>query len=119
MFETMIISELHKQTYFLFLLWQLFKTLLKFLRNGMKANFWWSQTGNFQSSQHLVFESIFILILTSGHEYCVMTESVLSLVQRQSRDRILQKIYGVTSRHEELRCEIRKSLNVQPYFSSE
>ena len=60
-----------------------------------------------------IFKTVFVPILTSGHEYWVMTERVRSQVQA-SEMRFLQRIEGVTQFNKVRSSEIRKSLNIEP-----
>ena len=60
-----------------------------------------------------VFKTIFVPILTYGHESWVMTEKVRSQVQA-SEMRFLRRIEGVTLLDKVRSSEIRKSLNVDP-----
>ena len=60
-----------------------------------------------------VFKSIFIPILTYGHESWIMTERVRSQVQA-SEMRFLRRIQGVTMFDKVRSLEIRKSLQVEP-----
>ena len=57
-----------------------------------------------------IFKTVFLLIITYGHESWVMTEKVLSQVQA-SEMRILRRIERVTLLNEVRSSEIRKSLN--------
>ena len=59
------------------------------------------------------FKTVFIPILTYGHESWVMTERVRSQVQA-SKMRFLQRIEGVTLYNKVRSSEIRKSLNIEP-----
>ena len=56
-------------------------------------------------------KTVFVPILTYGHESWVMTERVRSEVQA-SEMRFLQKIEGVTQLNKVRSSEIRKSLNI-------
>ena len=60
-----------------------------------------------------IFKTVFVPILTYGHESWVMTERVWSQVQA-FKMRFLQKIEGVTLFNKEHSSEIRKSLNIEP-----
>ena len=60
-----------------------------------------------------VFKTVFVPILTYGHESWVMTERVRSQVQA-SEMRFLRKIKGVTLLDKVRSSEIRKSLNIEP-----
>ena len=60
-----------------------------------------------------VFKTIFVPILTYGHECWVMTERVRSQVQA-SEMRFLRRIEGVTLLDKVRSSEIRKSLNIEP-----
>ena len=60
-----------------------------------------------------VFKTIYVPILTYGHESWVMTEKVRSQVQA-SEMRFLRRIEGVTLLDKVRSSEIRKSLNVDP-----
>ena len=60
-----------------------------------------------------MFKSIFIPILTYGHESWIMTERVRSQVQA-SEMRFLRRIQGVTMFDKVRSLEIRKSLQVEP-----
>jgi len=59
-----------------------------------------------------VFQSVFVLILTYGHETWVMTENVLSQVQTAGMG-FLRRVHGVPLRDKLRSCEIRKSPNVE------
>ena len=60
-----------------------------------------------------IFKTVFVPILTYGHEFWVMTERVRSQVQA-SEMRFLQRIEGVAL-FNKVRCsEIRKSVNIKP-----
>jgi len=60
-----------------------------------------------------VFRTVFIPILTYGHESWVMTERICLQVQA-SEMRFLQRIEGVTLFDKVRSSEIRKSLNIEP-----
>ena len=60
-----------------------------------------------------IFETVFVPILTYGHESWVMTEKVRLQVQA-SEMRFLRKIEGVTLFIKIRSSEIRKSLNIDP-----
>ena len=60
-----------------------------------------------------IFKTVFVPILTYGHESWVMTERVQSLVQEPEM-RFLRKIEGVTLFNKGRSSEIRKSLNIEP-----
>ena len=60
-----------------------------------------------------VFKTVFVPILTCGHESWVMIERVRSQVQA-SEMRFLRKIEGVTLLDKVRSSEIRKSLNIEP-----
>ena len=60
-----------------------------------------------------VFKTVFVPILTYGHESWVMTERMRSQVQA-SEMRFLRKIEGVTLFDKMHSSEIRKSLNIEP-----
>ena len=66
-----------------------------------------------KKAKHSRFRTVFVPILTYGHESWVMTERVRSEVQA-SEIRFLQKIEGVTLFHKVRSSEIRKSLNIEP-----
>ena len=59
------------------------------------------------------FKTVFVPILTHGHESWVMTKRVQSQV-RASEMRFLRRIEGVTLFIKMPSCEIRKSLNIEP-----
>ena len=60
-----------------------------------------------------VFKTVFVPILTYGHESLVMTERVRSQVQASEME-FLRKIDGVTLSNKVRSSEIRKSLDVDP-----
>ena len=60
-----------------------------------------------------IFKTVFVPILTYGHESWVMTERVRSQVQA-SEMRFLRRIEGVTLFNKVRSSEIRKSLNIEP-----
>ena len=62
-----------------------------------------------------VFKTVFIPILTYGHESWVMTERMRSQVPT-SETRILRRIEEVTLFNKVRSSEIRKSLNIEPLF---
>ena len=61
----------------------------------------------------LIFKTVFVLILTYGHESWEMTERVRSQVQA-SEMRFLRRVKVVTLFHQVCSSEIRKSLNIEP-----
>ena len=61
----------------------------------------------------LIFKTVFVPILTYGHESWVVTERVRSQVQA-SEMRFLRRIEGVTLFNKVRSSEIRKSLNIEP-----
>ena len=63
-----------------------------------------------------ISKAVFVPILTDGHESWVMTKRVRSHVQA-SEMRFLRKIEGVTLFNKVRSSEIRKSLNIELYFS--
>ena len=74
------------------------------------------KTGAFK---HLsVFKSVFVPILTCGHESWVMAERILSQVQAEEMGN-LQRVDGVTLGNKVHTCEIRKALNVEPFLRIE
>ena len=60
-----------------------------------------------------IFKTVFVPILTYGHESWVMTERMRSQVQA-SEMRFLRRIEGVTLFNKVRSSEIRKSLNIDP-----
>jgi len=60
-----------------------------------------------------VFKTVFLPILTYGHESCVMTERIRSQVQA-SEMRFLRRIKRVTLFNKVRSSEFRKFLNVEP-----
>jgi len=60
-----------------------------------------------------VFQTIFVLILTYGHESWTLTERIRSQVQA-SKIRFLRKIEEVTLFDKVRSSDIRKSLNIEP-----
>ena len=60
-----------------------------------------------------VFKTVFVPILTYGHESWVMTERMRSQVEA-SEMRFLRRIEGVTLFNKVRSSEIRKSLNIEP-----
>ena len=60
-----------------------------------------------------IFKTVFVPILTYGHEFWVMTERVRSQVQA-SEMRFLRRIEGVTLSNKVRSSEIRKCLNIEP-----
>ena len=63
-----------------------------------------------------ISKAVFVPILTYSHESWVMTKRVRSHVQASER-RFLRKIEGVTLFNKVRSSEIRKSLNIELYFS--
>ena len=59
-----------------------------------------------------IFKTVFVPILTYGHESCVMTEKAQSQVQASGM-RLLRRIEGVTLFNKVRSSEIRKSLNIE------
>ena len=57
------------------------------------------------------FKPIFVPIFTYGHEYCVMTERVLSQVQ-EAKMGFLGRVHVVTLRDKVRNCKIRTALNM-------
>ena len=68
----------------------------------------WSKKGKLS-----IFKTIFVFILTYGHEYWVMIERERSQVHAFEM-RFLRRIEGVTLFNEMRSSEIRKSLNFEP-----
>ena len=66
-----------------------------------------------KNAKLLIFTTVFVSILTYGHESWVMAERVRSQVQA-SEIRFLQRIDGVTLFSKVRSPEIRKSLNIEP-----
>ena len=66
-----------------------------------------------KKSKLSVIETVFVPILTYGHESWVMTERVRSQVQASEMS-FLRRIEGVTRFNKERSFEIRKSLNLKP-----
>jgi len=64
-----------------------------------------------------IFKSVFVAILTYGHESLIMTERILSQPSTSGRMGFLQEPRRQTSRlvHS---CDIRKALNVEPFSKS-
>ena len=60
-----------------------------------------------------IFKTLFVPILTYGHESWAMTERVRSQVQA-SEMRFLQRIEGVTLFNKVRSSEVRKSLKIEP-----
>ena len=60
-----------------------------------------------------IFKTVFVPILTYGHESWLMTQRVRSQVQA-SEIRFLRTIEGVTLLNKVRSSEIRKSLNIEP-----
>jgi len=65
-----------------------------------------------------VFKSIFVPIFIYGHECCVMTKRTSSQVQAAEME-FLRRVHGVTLRDKVRSCEIRKTLNVEPFLPVE
>ena len=67
-----------------------------------------------------VFKSVFVPILSYGHESFVMTEDMLSRVQAAEMG-LLRKVHGVKLRDKERRCEFRCAcvVNVQLLLRNE
>ena len=61
-----------------------------------------------------IFKTVFVPILTYGHESWVMTERIRSQVQTSEMS-FLRKIEGVTLFNKVRSSEIRKSLNIEPF----
>ena len=61
-----------------------------------------------------IFKTVFLPILTYGHESWVMTETVWSQVQA-SESRVLRRIEGVTLFNTVSSSEIQKSLDIEPF----
>ena len=66
-----------------------------------------------QTAKLAVFKSIFVPILTYGHELWVMTERVRSRIQAAEMG-FLRRVKGVTRLHKKRNTEIRNSLNIEP-----
>ena len=66
-----------------------------------------------KSAKLSVFKTVFVPILTYGHESWVMTERIRSQVQAAEM-RFLRKIEGLTLLHKVRNSKIRESLNVEP-----
>ena len=66
-----------------------------------------------KKAQLSIFKTVFVPILTYGHESWMRTEKVRSRVQA-SEMRFLRKTEGVTLYHKVRSSEIRKSLNTEP-----
>ena len=61
------------------------------------------------------FNSVFVPILTNGHESSVLTERILS--QKQAAEmRFLRRAHNATLRDKVRSCEIRKALNIEQLF---
>ena len=60
-----------------------------------------------------IFRTVFVPVLTYGHEYWAMTERIQSQVQ-EFEMRFLQRIEGVTLFNKMRSSEIRKCLNIKP-----
>ena len=65
-----------------------------------------------------VFKSVFVPILTYGHESWITSEIVLSQVQ-PAEMRVLRRVHGVTLRDDVRSCEICKALKVEPLLRIE
>ena len=65
-----------------------------------------------------VFISVFVPILTCGHESWVMIERILSQVQAAEMG-FLRRVHGMTLCDKVRNCEICKALNVEPRFGIE
>jgi len=64
-----------------------------------------------------VFKSIFVPILTYGHESCVMTESILTQVQAPNLG-FLRRVHGVTKGRTEVRLRPRQETSLaSPYLN--
>jgi len=61
----------------------------------------------------LIFKTVFVPILTYGHESWVMNERIRSQVQ-VSKMRFLRRIEGVTLFNKVHRSKFQKSLNIEP-----
>ena len=59
-----------------------------------------------------IFRSVYVLILTHGHECWIMNEKVKSLVQAAEM-RFLRRISGLTSLEKIKSVDIRESLNIE------
>jgi len=64
------------------------------------------------------FKSVFVSILTYGHESWVMTEKILSQVQAAEMG-FLRRVHVVTLRDKVRSSEIHKALNVEPLLRIE
>ena len=65
-----------------------------------------------------VLKSVFVPILTYGHESRVMTWIILSQVQAAEMG-FLRRVHGATLRDKVRSCQIRKTTNVDPLFRIE
>ena len=68
-----------------------------------------------QKAKLSIFKTVFVPILTYGHESRVIIEKERSQVQASDM-RFLRRIEGVTLFNKMRSSEIRKSLNIEPYF---
>jgi len=64
-----------------------------------------------------VVKSVFVPILTYGHEFYVMTERALS--QMQLEEIFLQSVRGMTLRDKVRSCEIGEAVSVEPLLRNE
>ena len=62
---------------------------------------------------HSIFKTVFVPILTNGHESWIMTDRVRSQVLASEMS-FLRRIKGVTLFNKVRSSEIRKSLNIEP-----
>jgi len=77
-----------------------------------------TKSGAFINTAKLsVFKSVFIPILTYGHESWVVTERIPSLVQAAEVE-FLPRVQGVILRDKVRSCEIFKALNVESPLES-
>ena len=59
----------------------------------------WSQNGNFWNSAKLsVFRSVFVLILTYGHESWLVVEQILSQLVQAAKMRFLRRVHGFATK---------------------
>jgi len=72
------------------------------------------ETGASNAAKLSVLQSVFVPILTYGHESYVMTEGIPSEVQ--AAEEYLRRVKGVTVRDKVRSCDIRKTLNVEPFL---
>ena len=73
----------------------------------------WSQNESFLTPQSFVFKSVFVPILTYGHESWIMSEIILSEVQAAEMG-FLRRNHGATLCDKVRSCEIHNAVNVEP-----